>query len=143
MSFTELWDLRTDKLIAELKQGKRLDARKVDEIRKPIITEDVSENADGQARVKLGETDVIAGVKMIVGEPYPDSPDEGSISVGAELLPIASPDFEIGPPRGDAIELARVVDRGIRESKTIDFKDLSIVEGEKCWVGFVDMYIIN
>ncbi|HZX19911.1 MAG TPA: exosome complex protein Rrp42 [archaeon] len=143
MSFTELWDLRTDKLIAELKQGKRLDARKVDEIRKPIITEDVSENADGQARVKLGETDVIAGVKMIVGEPYPDSPNQGSISVGAELLPLADPEYESGPPREEAIELSRVVDRGIRESGAINFEDLSIVSGEKSWIGFVDIYILN
>ncbi len=140
---SELWDLRVDKIIADLKEGKRFDGRKVDEVRSVVISNNVSENADGSARVKLGETDVIAGVKMIVGEPYPDSPGEGSISIGAELLPVADPEFEVGPPRADAIELARVVDRGIRESKAIDFSDLCIVEGEKVWVAFVDIYVIN
>ena len=138
-----LWDLRVDKVVADLKEGKRIDGRKVDEIRKITITHGVSENADGSARVKLGLTDVIAGVKMVPGTPYPDMPDEGSISVGAELLPMADPEFEVGPPRDEAIELSRVVDRGIRESKAIDFKDLCITEGEKVWVGFVDIYIIN
>ncbi len=139
----ELWDLRVDKIVADLKEGKRPDARKVDEVRKVKISNKVSENADGAARVQLGETDVIAGVKMGIGEPYPDSPDDGSITVGVELLPIASPDFEIGPPDKNSIELARVVDRGIRESKAIDFRDLCIKEGEQVWMGFVDLYILN
>src|SRR3989344_1593668 len=140
---SELWDLRVDKVVSDLKEGKRIDGRKVDELRKITIKNGISENADGSARVTLGQTDVMAGVKMVPGIPYPDSPGEGSISVGAELLPMADPEFEIGPPRNDAIELSRVVDRGIRESKAIDFADLCITEGEKCWVVFVDIYILN
>ncbi|HLC79344.1 MAG TPA: exosome complex protein Rrp42 [archaeon] len=140
---SELWDLRVDKVVSDLKEGKRIDGRKVDELRKITIKNGISENADGSARVTLGQTDVMAGVKMVPGTPYPDSPGEGSISVGAELLPMADPEFEVGPPRDEAIELSRVVDRGIRESKAIDFSDLCIVEGEKVWVGYVDIYIIN
>ncbi len=140
---TELWDLRVDKIVADLKEGRRPDGRKIDEVRKVRISNKVSENADGAARVQLGDTDVIAGVKMAIGEPYPDSPGEGSMTVGVELLPIASPEFEIGPPSKDSIELARVVDRGIRESKSIDFRDLCISEGKQVWIGFVDLYIIN
>ena len=139
----ELWDLRTDQIIADLKEGKRADARKVDEIRKIKVTTDVSKNADGQARVRLGNTEVIAGVKMVLGTPYPDSPDQGSISVGVELVPMADPEYESGPPRVEAIELSRVVDRGIRESGAIDFKELMIVEGEQVWIGFIDIYIVN
>ena len=139
-----LWTLRQHSLISQLKEGKRSDGRKPDETRKiHIQKEGVSENAHGIARVKLGSTDVIAGVKMDVATPYPDSPDEGSITVGAELLALASPDFEVGPPREEAIELSRVVDRGIRESGAIDFKSLSIVSGEKCWMVIIDIYILN
>jgi len=76
-------------------------------------------------------------------EPYPDTPDEGSIMVGAELLPLSSPEFELGPPGQKAIELARVVDRGIRESKCIDFKKLCITEGEKAWTIVIDICTIN
>ena len=139
----ELWDLRTDQIIADLKEGKRADARKVDEVREIKVTTDVSKNADRQARVRLGNTEVIAGVKMVLGTPYPDSPDKGSISVGVELVPMADPEYESGPPRIEAIELSRVVDRGIRESGAIDFKSLMITEGELVWIGFVDIYIVN
>ena len=138
-----LLKLRGDTAAEQIKLGKRLDARKFDEYRQIEITNDISKNADGSAKVKIGNTEVIAGIKMILGEPYPDSPDKGTIAVGSELLPLASPDFEVGPPREAAIELARVVDRGIRESKCIDFKDLCIREGEKVWIVFIDFYVTN
>jgi len=136
-------DLRSDKIIESLKNGTRLDARKVDEYRNVSIELDISKNAEGSAKAKIGETEVIAGVKLSPGKPYPDSPAEGTISLGAELLPMASPLFEQGPPDENATELARVVDRGIRESKCIDFKDLCIREKELVWIAFVDFYVIN
>lgn len=132
-----------DYLIHLLDEGVRIDNRKLDEYRKISIETGVSKNAEGSARVKIGETDVIVGVKLEVGEPYPDKLDEGTIIVGAELLQMANPDFEGGPPDADSVELARVVDRGIRESKAIDFKKLCIKEGEKVWLVLVDIYVIN
>jgi exosome complex component RRP42 len=80
---------------------------------------------------------------MDIGKPYPDSPDEGVITVNAELVPLASPDFESGPPRQESIELARVVDRAIRESKMIDLGKLCIKEKEHIWMIFVDIDVIN
>ncbi len=60
-----------------------------------------------------------------------------------ELLPLSSEEFEPGPPKIDAIELARIVDRGIRESGYIDFKKLCIKKGEKVWIIYLDIYSIN
>lgn len=126
-----------------LNQDHRIGMRKLDEYRKVKVELGISKNAEGSAKVTLGETVVLAGVKLDVGEPFPDNPDEGSIIVTAELSPIASPDFELGPPDAQSIELARVVDRGIRESEAIDFKKLCIKEGEKAWTVFVDIYSLN
>jgi exosome complex component RRP42 len=127
------------------KAGLRADGRAFDEYRKPISVEyGVSaKSAEGSARIKIGDTEVIAGVKMELGKPYPDKPDQGSIMVNVELLPMASPRFESGPPSIDAIELARVVDRAIRESGSINFKKLCIEPGEQCWTVIIDIYPIN
>jgi exosome complex component RRP42 len=125
-------------------QGKRIDGRKFDEYRNIEIEYGISpKSSEGSARVKIGNTEVLAGVKMELGTPFPDKPDEGSIMVNVELIPMASPLFESGPPSIDAIELARVTDRGIRESKALDFKKLCVVEGEKVWLVFIDIYPIN
>jgi len=102
-----------------------------------------SKNAEGSAKVKLGKTEVLVGIKMGVSEPYPDSPNKGNLMVTAELLPLSSPRFEYGPPRFEAIELGRIIDRCIRESKFIDLEKLCIKEGEKVWTVFIDIYSIN
>lgn len=125
------------------KEGKRFDGRVLDEFRDFTIEKDVSCKAEGSVRVKLGKTEVIAGVKMGVSEPYADSPTKGNLMVTAEMRPISSPRFESGPPKFDAIELGRVTDRGLRESGFIDFDKLCIKEGEKVWTVFVDVYSIN
>ena len=127
-----------------IEKDSRIDGRRLDEFRKPIKIElDISENAEGSARVKIGDTDVMVGVKMSVGEPFSDSPDKGILIVGAELLPLSSPEFESGPPDAQTTELARVVDRGIRESGMIEIEKLCIKEGELVWIVFLDIYSVN
>ncbi|MBM3282393.1 MAG: exosome complex protein Rrp42 [Candidatus Diapherotrites archaeon] len=138
-----LMELQRNKVLESLKQGKRVSNRAFDEYRNVEVITNVSENANGSARVKLGKTDVIAGTKFGIQEPFPDTPNEGSISVGAELTPLASPLNEVGPPSTSEVELARVVDRGIRESHCIDLESLCITEGEKVLSLYVDVYAVN
>jgi len=126
-----------------LKKGVRLDGRKKEEYRKIEIRTGVIATAEGSALVKCGDTEVIAGVKLGIGEPYPDSPDEGVLIVGSELLPLSNPEFETGPPSIDAIEVARVIDRGIREGKTINTKKLCIEKGECVWTVMIDVLPLN
>ncbi|MFC1682295.1 exosome complex protein Rrp42 [Nanoarchaeota archaeon] len=136
-------DITAERIREYLKQNKRFDGRSAEEFRELEVELGVSKNAEGSVRIKLGKTEVIVGVKMDVSTPYSDSPDEGTLMVTAELLPLSSPRFENGPPKFPAIELGRVIDRGIRESKFIDTKKLCIKEGEKVWTVFIDIYSIN
>ncbi len=124
-------------------KGLRADKRKADEYRKIVLETDVIKTAEGSARVTLGDTVVIAGIKLAVGEPFGDRPNEGVLMVGSELTPLADPDFEPGPPDIRSIELARVVDRTVRESKMIDLKALCIKEGEAVWMVNVDIHVMN
>jgi len=124
-------------------KGKRMGERNFEDFRKIEIEKSVIKNAEGSARVKIGETEVIAGVKLNIGEPFSDTPEEGVLIVNAEFTPMASPDFESGPPGENAVELARVVDRGIRESKCIEMEKLCITPKEKVWMVFIDIHIIN
>jgi len=126
-----------------LKDGKRLDGRTAFDFRDIEIETGISNNAEGSARVRLGKTEVIVGVKMATQEPYSDHEDEGTMMVGMEFNPICGERYESGPPRINAIEVARVVDRGIRESGFIDWKKLCIKEGEKVWSVMIDIYAIN
>ena len=134
----------TETIIQMAGEGKRLDKRGLTDYRQPIVIEtNISWTAEGSAKVQIGETMVLAGVKLSLEKPYNDTPDQGGIMVNAELLPLSSPDYEPGPPGIKAIELARVVDRGIREAKAIDMKQLCLKPGEKAWFVTIDIITIN
>jgi exosome complex component RRP42 len=126
-----------------LENGKRSDNRTPFDFRDIKIEKNISKNAEGSARVKIGKTEVIVGVKLGVQEPYPDHEDEGTMMTTMEYNPACGERYESGPPKINAIETARVVDRGIRESGFIDWKKLCIKEGEKVWSIFIDIYAIN
>jgi exosome complex component RRP42 len=135
--------IKRDYITKLAEEGKRIDGRSFDEYRKIDIETKVVNKAEGSARVKIGNTQVLVGIKMDIGEPFADSPNIGVLSTAAELIPMASPDFESGPPREDAIELARVVDRGVRESQVVDVEKLVITPGEKVWLVFIDIHILD
>ncbi|MBS3137454.1 exosome complex protein Rrp42 [Candidatus Woesearchaeota archaeon] len=130
-------------LMKAFQQNMRLDGRGLEEFRKIEVELDISKTAEGSARVKIGDTEVLAGVKMIISNPFPDTPEDGAIMINAEFLPMASARFESGPPGIESIELARIVDRGLRESKAIDVKKLCIKKGEKVWAVSVDIITMN
>jgi exosome complex component RRP42 len=123
--------------------GKRLDGRGLGDYREIKLEQGLIEKAEGSARVLLGKTEVLVGIKVETGEPFPDTPNEGVQTVNAELVPLASPTFEPGPPDENSIELARIVDRGIRESKAIDVEKLCIEPGKNVFVVFVDVWVLN
>ena len=135
--------IKQEHLYKLVEQGKRADGRQFNQYRPITIEPGIISKAEGSARVRIGNTQVIAGIKMSIGDPYSDTPNSGVITTAAELIPLASPDFESGPPDQQTIELARVVDRGIRESEVIDLDKLCIIPGEKIWIIFIDIHIID
>ena len=127
-----------------VKDGDRLDGRDLDEMRDiELETDYINETAAGSAKVTIGKTQVVVGLSVSLEEPYPDRPDSGTIVTNAELAPMASREYESGPPQEDGVELARVVDRGIREAEAVDLEELCIKSGEKVMTLFIDAHILN
>jgi exosome complex component RRP42 len=135
--------LRKQQMWESISKGKRLDGRDLDQTRPIEIEVGLIKKANGSARVKLGNTEVVAGVKVETGEPFEGLENKGALILSAEVLPTASPYIEPGPPDEEAVELARVVDRGIRESEMLDLTKLVLTPGEIVYVIFVDCSVIN
>lgn len=135
--------LKRDKILDLLKTGKRIDGRSLDEQRPLVIETGVIPKANGSARVKLGDTEIITGVKIQPDKPFPDLGDKGILICTAEILPLADPNAEPGPPNEEVIELARVVDRGIRETEMIDLHQLVLIENKSVIGMFIDSSVID
>lgn len=139
----DVMDEVTKEYITKLvKDGKRDDGRSFDDYRPLKIETNIIPNAEGSARVEIGKTKVVVGIKMDVGTPFADKPNEGVMSTNAELIPMGHETFESGPPRAPAIELARVIDRGIRSAELFDAKSLFIEEG-KVWMLYFDVWVLD
>ena len=68
----EVSNITKKRIVEYISVGKRFDNRKLLEYRDIEIESGISKNAEGSARVRIGKTEVVAGVKMDVGEPYTD-----------------------------------------------------------------------
>lgn len=136
-------DIQTTHILDLAADGRRIDGRAIDEYRPVSIEPGFVTTADGSALVRIGDTTVVAGIKLEPGKPFPDTPNAGVLTTNAELIPLSSPTFEPGPPQPGAIEVSRVVDRAIRAAETIDLTKLCVTPGEKTWVCYVDVHVIG
>lgn len=69
-----------------------------------------------------------------VVRPRPQRPTEGELVFNVELSPMASPGFEVGRPSPLATEIARMLERCLKESRAIDTESLCLIAGEKVGV---------
>lgn len=143
MSAEAAAEIRTTHILDLAAEGKRLDGRAPDEYRRVSIEPGFVATADGSALVRIGDTAVLAGIKLEPGKPFADTPNAGVLTTNAELVPLSNPTFEPGPPTTTAIEVSRVVDRAIRAAETIDLTRLCVTPSEKSWVCYTDVHVLD
>ncbi|XP_038999072.1 exosome complex component RRP45B-like isoform X1 [Hibiscus syriacus] len=118
----------------------RIDGRKPFEYRKISIKFD---RGDGSSEVQIGQTRVMGIVTAQLIQPYKDRPKEGTLSIFTEFSPMADPSFEPGRPGELAVELGRIIDRGLRESRAVDTESLCILAGKYVWAIRIDLHILD
>ncbi|KAJ7959730.1 Exosome complex component RRP45B like [Quillaja saponaria] len=123
-------------LLSEL----RIDGRRPFDYRKLTIK---FGSEDGSSEVQLGQTHVMGFVTAQLVQPYRDRPNEGTLSIYTEFSPMADPSFEAGRPGEFAVELGRVIDRGLRESRSVDTESLCIISGKLVWAIRIDIHILD
>lgn len=98
---------------------------------------------DGSSEVQLGQTHVMGFVTSQLVQPYRDRPNEGTLAIYTEFSPMADPSFESGRPGESAVEVGRIIDRGLRESRAVDTESLCVVAGKLVWSIRIDLHIID
>ncbi|PPD96306.1 hypothetical protein GOBAR_DD06651 [Gossypium barbadense] len=122
----------------------RIDGRKPFEFRNISINFGRQvKSEDGSAEVQLGQTRVMGIVTAKFVQPYRDRPNEGTLAIYPEFSPMADPSFEAGRSGESAVELGRIIDRGLRESRAVDTESLCIVAGKLVWAIRIDILILD
>ncbi len=133
-------DITSPELVKELAaKDSRLDGRPLSAFREIELKVNALKKADGCCMLSIGNTKVIVGVKFEIMKPYPDSPDEGGLTVSLNYVPITFKNL----PQNRDIEVSRVVDRSIRESHCLNMCDFCVEKGEKAFSIYIDAYVLN
>ncbi|XP_061165379.1 exosome complex component RRP45-like [Saccostrea echinata] len=127
-------------IIKALSDKKRLDGRQPYDYRKIKITFGADR---GCCKVNLGQTVVLAQVSCEIVSPRAVRPSDGILFVNVELSPMASPAFEVGRMSELGVEINRLLERCLRESRCVDTESLCIISGEKVWQIRVDVNVMN
>ncbi|XP_062846351.1 exosome complex component RRP42 [Trichomycterus rosablanca] len=121
----------------------RVDGRGCEDYRHMEIETDVVSNTDGSAKVSLGQTDVLVGIKAEIGRPRPMVPDEGYLEFFVDCSANATPEFEGRGGEELGVELSNTLYKVFNNRHSLDLKSLCICSGEHCWVLYVDVLLLQ
>jgi exosome complex component RRP42 len=138
-------------IVKGAEQNIRNDGRRREEIRSIELELDVIPQANGSARVRLGATDVIVGVKAEIASPDLDRPDSGKLVCSVECSPLANPSYKGRGGEELSSELTKLVERSMfspssssdSSSSPIPLSSLSIIPGKTCWAVYVDALVLS
>lgn len=128
-------------ILESLKNGFRVDGRKLDESRKPEIK--ISEEEYGYVELTWGLTKLSIRVSCEIENPFEDRPFEGIFNINTEISSMASSQFENGKNSDDEILISRLIEKAIRRSNALDLENLCIIAGSKVWSIRVDLNFLN
>ncbi|XP_001601196.1 exosome complex component RRP42 [Nasonia vitripennis] len=97
----------------------------------------------GSARLRIGNTDILVGVKVEIDTPYPDSPNEGKIEFFVDCSANATPSFEGKGGEDLANEISNVLALAYQSPHAMNLSQLSILPHKKCWKLYVDILILE
>lgn len=115
-------------------------------------------NAYGSALVRIGETQVLAAITLLVGSPGAGSPDHGDVEVRLSVGPLCSGRYDLsgrvmqtesasaeegGGSLSDPEAVESFVQRTMRSSGAIDLTQLGIERGRSAWRVRVGLMALN
>ncbi|KAL3697451.1 hypothetical protein R1sor_011527 [Riccia sorocarpa] len=98
---------------------------------------------DGSALVRLGNTTMLAGVKLELSVPSTETPDQGRIAIDFQMPPICSPHVRPGRPAEDACAINEQLSNVLASSQLVDLREFSITSGKSAWMAHLDIYCLN
>ncbi|XP_044789733.2 exosome complex component RRP42 isoform X1 [Bubalus bubalis] len=129
-------------IVHGVQEDLRVDGRGCEDYRCVEVETDVVSNTSGSARVKLGHTDILVGVKAEMGTPKLEKPNEGYLEFFVDCSASATPEFEGRGGDDLGMEIANTLYRIFNKS-SIDLKSLCISPREHCWVLYVDVLLLE
>ncbi|KAF0931963.1 hypothetical protein E2562_007464 [Oryza meyeriana var. granulata] len=126
-----------------IRESVRPDARRPDGARPTTVALGAVSSAHGSALVRLGDTAMLASIKLEVMSPSSEAPDEGSVAVEFHMPPICSPLVRPGRPAEVASVICKTLENILMSSGMLNLKELCLISGKDSWLAYLDVYCLN
>uniref|UniRef100_H2ZE95 Exosome component 7 n=1 Tax=Ciona savignyi TaxID=51511 RepID=H2ZE95_CIOSA len=130
-------------IIHGIQDDLRNDGRSCDDYRHIEVETGVISNTHGSSRLRLGNTEVMVGVKVELGTPDPHSPNDGLIHFHVDCSPNADPSFQGRGGEELSSNISCILTRIFNNKTAIDLSTLGIIPHKQCWVVHVDVLILE
>ncbi|KAK9295023.1 hypothetical protein QLX08_010555 [Tetragonisca angustula] len=121
----------------------RNDGRRRCEYRSMEIETKLMPQTHGSARLHIGNTDILVGIKVELDIPHADKPNEGKLEFFVDCSATATPAFEGKGGDDLATEISNVLIAAYQTRNAFDLKTLCILPHKKCWKIYVDVLILQ
>lgn len=100
-------------------------------------------NANGSARVRLANSDILASIKCEIDQPHANRPDEGKLEFFIDCSANATPEFEGRGGEELALEITNTLVTTYSSPNAFDLKSLCILSKQQCWKLYVDILVCS
>lgn len=135
MSSLSLSEAERTFVIHGVQDDLRADGRHRDDFRHLELETGVVSNTNGSCRLRLGETDLLVGVKAELGEPHPSTPKHGRLEFFVDCSANAAPEFEGRGGDQLASEISNILYNSVCAVGTLDTTVLAVIPGEQVGEG--------
>ncbi|KAJ1351283.1 hypothetical protein KIN20_007266 [Parelaphostrongylus tenuis] len=120
--------------------NQRLDGRTLNDFRqvKLVVGSDF-----GTALCTMGDTKVLCVVSISLSEPRSSRPNKGYVTVDVDMSPMGNPANEHNRLGERGLELTRMLELVLRDSRCIDVESLCVRSHEEVWKVRVDVRILD
>ncbi|KAK3256590.1 hypothetical protein CYMTET_34279 [Cymbomonas tetramitiformis] len=130
-----------------ISQNIRNDGRQRNDYRGVSIDQGLIPQASGSARVRVGRTDVLVGVKVEIGTPLPEHPRLGRVEFAVDFSTAATPAGAARAYEDIASDLTQALTQTLGGGPSgtgaaVDLEKLGLIEGRTCWVLHVDGLVL-
>lgn len=121
----------------------RNDGRNCEDYRHIDLEVGIIAHTHGSSRLRIGNTELLIGVKVELGKPLPNLPDQGTVEFHVDCSPNATPQFQ--GRGGDELSaiITSLLTRAYNNKAAIKLEKLCIIPGQHCWVMHVDVLILE
>ncbi|XP_022179635.1 exosome complex component RRP42 isoform X2 [Myzus persicae] len=141
MSLVSLNEAEKVYIIHGVEENFRCDGRSRQDYRPLELEMDIVSNANGSARLRLANSDILVCVKVEIDTPLPEAPKDGKVEYFVDCSANATPAFEGRGGEHLAAELSRFL--SLAHGPVFNLSKLCIVPGQSCWKLFVDVLILE